>query len=93
MEAQYKCGHHRQLIYCPDTDAYIIGLTNCHSLTDIVVDLMIGSNERKLLPMNDLIDSLQRDPDLSLIPCEDLPAMLQSLYAWRTGKRSHLGLL
>ena len=61
-----KCGYSRQLIYCPDTDAYMIGLTNHTKSTDIVVELTpIGSKDRKLLPMNELTDSLERDPELS----------------------------
>lgn len=76
-----KCGYSRQLIYCPDTDAYMIGLTNHTKSTDIVVELTpIGSKDRKLLPMNELTDSLERDPDLSLVPSQDLPAILQALY-------------
>ena len=68
-----KCGYHRQLIYCPDTDAYMIGLTNRIKSTDVVVELTtIGSKDRKLLSMNELIDSLERDPDLSLVPSQDL---------------------
>ena len=50
-----KCGYSRELIYCPDTDAYMIGLTNHTKSTDIVVELTpIGSKDRKLLPMNEL---------------------------------------
>lgn len=72
-----KCGYHKQLIYCPDTDAYMIDLTN--KSTDIAVELTtIGSNDRKLLPMNKLIDSLQRDLNLSLVPSQDLPAILHT---------------
>ncbi len=74
-----KCGYNKQLIYCPDTDAYMIGLTNHDKSTDIVVELTIGSKDRKLLPVNELIDSLERDPDLSQVPSQDLPAILQAL--------------
>ena len=77
-----KCGYHRQLIYCPDTDGYIVGLTNHNNSADIVVELTkVGSKERKLLHMKTLIDCLQRDPDLSLLPTQALPAILQALYA------------
>ena len=41
----------------------------------------IGSKERKLLLLSNLIDNLERDPDLSLLRNEDLPVMLQALYA------------
>ena len=76
-----QCGYHRQLIYCPDTDGYIVGLTNHNHTLDIVVELTtIGSKERKLLLLSNLIDNLERDPDLSLLPNEDLPVMLQALY-------------
>ena len=76
-----KCGYHKQLIYCPDTDAYMIGLTNHNKSTDAMVELTtIGSKNRKLLPMNELIDSLRRDLNLSLVPSQDLPAILQALY-------------
>ena len=57
----------------------MIGLTNHTKSTDIVVELTpIGSKDRKLLPMNELTDNLERDPDLSLVPSQDLPAILQA---------------
>ena len=61
----------------------VIGLTNYSKSTDvdIVVELtMIGFKDRKLLPMNELINNLERDPDLSLVPSQDLPALLQTVH-------------
>ena len=76
------CGYSRQLIYCPDTDGYIVGLTNLNTSADIVVELTkVGSKDRKLLFMRNLLDSLERDPDLSLVPTQDLPVIIQALYA------------
>lgn len=77
-----KCGYSRQLIYCPDTDGYIVGLTNHNSSADIVMELTkVGSKDRKLLFMRNLTDSLERDPDISLVPTQDLPGIIQALCA------------
>ena len=80
------CGYSRQLIYCPDTDGYIVDLTNYNTSADLVVELTkVGSKDRKLLFMRNLIDSLERDPDLSLVPTQDLPGIIQALYACTGG--------
>ena len=62
-----------------DTDGYIVGLTNHINSADITVELTkVGSKDRKLLFMT---NCLERDPDLSLVPTQELPRIIQALYA------------
>ena len=59
-----------------------MGLTNHNLSADIVVELTkVGSKDRKLLFMRNLTDSLERDPDISLVPTQDLPGIIQALCA------------
>lgn len=72
----------RQLIFSPDTDVYIIGLTHLSTCKDIYIEIStLGSKEKKLLHLNQLTNSLTQDPDLAAIPLQQLPLVLQTLYA------------
>ena len=45
------CGYSRQMVYCLDTDGYIVGLRNQNASVDIVVELTkIGSKDRNCCP-------------------------------------------
>ena len=41
----------------------------------------VGSKDRQALLMRNLINCLERDPDLSLVPTQDLPGIIPALYA------------
>lgn len=72
-----------KLIFSPDTDVYNIGLSlmshfpECH----VIVQLSRHTDERaRYLDMNNLINALQNDPDLSLISPHIRPQVLQAIY-------------
>ena len=46
----------------------------------IVSDHLVGGAMPPPVPTPMLIDSLERDSDLSLVPSQDLPAILRTLY-------------
>ena len=72
----------RQLIVSPDTDVYIIGVTQWSSSKDIYIEIStLGSKEKKLLHLSHLHDSLTQDPDLAAIPQHQVPLVIQTLYA------------
>ena len=71
----------KQYIFSPDTDTYVVGLTNHKPVAETYIDLTtIGSEDTKLLNLNKLIDCFQRDPDLAHIDQQKLPTIFQSLY-------------
>ena len=73
---------YRQYIFSPDTDTYIIGLTNHKPGAETFIDLTsVGSEDPKIMNLNKLIDSMKSDPDLAFIEQNTLPTVLQSLYA------------
>ena len=70
----------KQYIFSPDTDTYVVGLTNHKPVAETYIDLTtIGSKDTKLLNLNKLIDCFQRDPDLAHIDQQKLPTIFQSL--------------
>ncbi len=71
----------KQLVFSPDTDTYIIGLTNHKPGAETYIDLTpIGSEDTKILSLNELITSLQSDPDLAHVENETITTIIQSLY-------------
>ena len=71
----------KQYIFSPDTDSYIIGLTHTSRNKQIYVELSpLGAKEKRLLNLNKLIDSIERDPDLSQLQPNTLPLILQVVY-------------
>ena len=72
----------RKLVCSPDTDVYHIGLPLVHNQPiDVLVCVsMFSSQEHRYLSLNKLITSLEGDPDLSSIPRELLPKVLQILF-------------
>ena len=73
---------YRQYIFSPDTDTYIIGLTNHKPGAETFIDLTpVGSEDSKIMNLNKLIDSMKSDPDLAFIEQDTLQTVLQSLYA------------
>ena len=72
----------KHYIFSPDTDTYIIGLTNHKQGAETFIDLTpVGSEDTKIMNLNILIKSLKSDPDLELIEQDSIPTVLQSLYA------------
>ena len=72
----------RKLVCSPDTDVYHIGLplTYNQPMEVFVHVSMFSSQEYRYLTLNSLITSLEGDPDLSTIPRELLPKVLQTLF-------------
>ena len=71
----------KKLIYSPDTDVYHIGLTNIDTTSDdIIVQLSSIGTNLKLLHINEFIEALYEDPDLSSIPTSTRAKTLQILY-------------
>lgn len=73
----------KKLIYSPDTDVYLIGMTQLSRIpdTDVIVQLSKPSDkESKFIHMNNLILALENDPDLFKILPSIRPQVLQSLY-------------
>ena len=70
------------LVLSPDTDVYLIGLPlECTSEKNIIVQISkMNSMELKLLCLNQLVQALQNDPDLSSIPDSQLNHLIQTLY-------------
>ena len=72
----------KHYIFSPDTDTYIIGLTNHKQGAETFIDLTpVGSEDTKIMNLNMLIKSMKSDPDLELIEQDSIPTVLQSLYA------------
>ena len=73
----------RKLVCSPNTDVYHIGLPLMYNqpVEVFVCVSMFSSQEHRYLSLNNLITSLEGDPDLSTIPRELLPKVLQTLYA------------
>ena len=72
----------RHYIFSPDTDTYVIGLTNHKQGAETFIDLTpIGSEDTKIMNINKLIDSMRSDPDLGFIEQDSLPTVIQALYA------------
>ena len=71
----------KHYVFSPDTDTYVIGLTNYKEGSETYIDLTtIGSDETKILNLNNLIDCFQRDPYLANIDEQRLTTIFQSLY-------------
>ena len=72
----------RKLVCSPDTDVYHIGLPLiCNQPLDVFVRIsMFSSQEHRYLSLKNLTTSLQGDPDLSSVPRDLLPKMLQTLF-------------
>ena len=71
----------KHYIFLTDTDTYIIGLTNHKQGAEIFIDLTpVGSEDTKIMSLNELINSMKSDPDLEFIDQDTLPTVLQSLY-------------
>ena len=72
----------RKLVCSPDTDVYHIGLPliSDRSIDVFVRVSMFSSQEHRYLSLNNLLTSLQSDPDLSTIPRELLSQVLQTLF-------------
>ena len=72
----------RKLVYSPDTDVYHIGLPlTCNEPLDVFVRISVfSSQEHRYLSLKKLTMSLQGDPDLSSVPGEILPKVLQTLF-------------
>ena len=74
----------KKLLFSPDTDVYHIGLSlDIPAGCDIYVQLSsMSSPELRLLHFNNLLLSLDGDPDLALVPPTQRPRILQTfLYA------------
>ena len=73
----------RKLVCSPDTGVYQIGLPLMYyrSLDVFVRISVFSSQEHHYLSLNSLTTSLLNDPDLSSIPRDLLPKVLQTLYA------------
>ena len=72
----------KHYIFSPDTDTYIIGLSNHKHGAETFIDLTpVGADDSKILNLNNLIECLQCDPDLAHIEHQTLPTIFQSLYA------------
>ena len=71
----------KQYIFSPDTDTYIIGLSNHKQGAQTFIDLTpVGADDNKILSLNNLLDCLQCDPDLAQIQQHNLPTIFQSLF-------------
>ena len=72
----------RKLVCSPDTDVYHIGLPlMCNQPLDVFVRISVfSSQEHRYLSLKILTMSLQGDPDLSSVPGEILPKVLQTLF-------------
>ena len=74
----------RKLVCSPDTDVYHIGLlliaNEPHALDVLVCISVFSSQEHHYLSLDSLCRSLEGDPDLSTIPRELLPKVLQTLF-------------
>ena len=72
----------RKLVCSPDTDVYHIGLPliSNRPIHVIVRMSVFSSQEHRYLNLNSLRSSLEGDPDLSTIPRDLLPKVLQTLY-------------
>ena len=73
----------RKLVCSPDTDVYHIGLPLVYNQSqDVFVHISVfSSQEHRYHSLNSLTTSLLNDPDLSSIPRDLLPKVLQTLYA------------
>ena len=66
----------KQYIFSPDTDTYIIGLSNHKQGAQTFIDLTpVGADNTKFLSLNQLLDCLQCDPDLAYIQQHTLPSI------------------
>ena len=73
----------RKLVYSPDTNVYHIGLPLVHNQSlDVYVRISVffSSQEHRYLGLSNLLMSLEGDPDLSSVPRELLPKVLQTLF-------------
>ena len=72
----------RKLVCSPDTDVYHIGLPLiCNQSQDVFVRISVfSSQEYRYLSLNSLVTSLEGDPDLSSVPRDLLPKVLQTLF-------------
>ena len=69
------------MIYSPDTDAYHVGLPlSVFSGKTVLVQLNASLYDKAFVSLNSLCSCLQRDPDLGLLPSNQLPQILQTLY-------------
>ena len=73
----------RKLVYSPDTDVYHVGLTIVGELEecDVIVQLSKYTDDRaRYMHMNNMMTALTTDQDISEIPLEERPQVLQSVY-------------
>lgn len=74
------CAGRNILIYSPDTDVYHVGTglqLNKHVIVQLSRSLI---SSPRLLDLNELLNAIDKDPDLSGIPSELRPQAFQSLY-------------
>ena len=81
LHALTSSGSHT-LVCSPDTDIYHIGLPLMSRYPcEVVVQLSaIASLEHHFLSLTQLCTALDNDPDLSTVPCEVRPSLLESLF-------------
>lgn len=81
LHALTSSGSHK-LVCSPDTDVYHIGLPLMSRYPcEVIVQLSaIASLEHRYLSLTRLCTALNNDPDLSTVPCEVRPSLLQSLF-------------
>ena len=71
----------KKLIYSPDTDVAHIGLTNADLSSDeVIIQISTMGKPLKLFHMNNFIEAIRMDPNLSSIPFFDRPKVLQVIY-------------
>ena len=70
------------LIYSPDTDVYNIGLHLVSQPSkNYIIQLNVPhSSDTKYLSMSNLKTAFMHDPDLSIVPKENLGAIMQTLF-------------
>ena len=71
-----------KLLCSPDTDVYHIGLplVDDHLLEVYVRVSMFSSQEHRYLNLDHILTSLRDDPDLSSIPRDILPKVIQTIF-------------
>ena len=68
----------KHYIFSPDTDTYIIGLTNHKQGAETFINLTpVGSYDTKIMSLNELINCMKSDPDLEFIDQDTLPTILR----------------
>lgn len=77
-----SCDAENILVYSPDTDVFTIGMSNLtvHSKQIIVQLNPPSSRIKRYVNLNNLLEALNDDPDLSAIPHAERPLVLMSLF-------------